>query len=351
MTTDRPTYENPGPGYGYKGLPGYTPGHQDTYGEPWPPEAVRNGTKPIPREVRVAAENRVRAYLEARAAEGLTDDLVMDDDIRGTKLYASDLLTLLGPDHWMGDGGPPDTEVDATEKRGLGGDDETTEIHESFGYAEVNRGTSTGTTLFDSDVIHQEVVTLCLGRNQRHRGLNRDWLYGYEELIEVQFSIAQWGAMISSFGRGGGVPCTITRTAAQGLVPGAPHRPRLAHSTAEVKDSAQRALAKVETATDALLAAFEAKAGRTELRKLIGEVARHVEQAPGNIAYTTKSLDDHVEKVVNNARADIEAMVDSRARQLGIDPGVVLHGWSEVGPGEAQPALEAGDDELPELEG
>lgn len=156
MNDETPTYENPGPGYGYKGLPGYTPGHQDTYGEPWPLEAVRNGTKPIPRErCGVAAENRVPApTLEALGRPRTQHRTRREIPLRlgeqrgrpSRTLYASDLLTLLGPDHWMGDGGPPDTEVHATEKRGLGGDDETTDIHESFGYAEVNRGTSTGTT-------------------------------------------------------------------------------------------------------------------------------------------------------------------------------------------------------------
>lgn len=41
------------------------------------------------------------------------------------------------------------------------------------------------------------------------------------------------------------------------------------------------------------------------------------------MSYAAKSLSEHAENVVQRARADIEAMVVSKAEQLGIDPGEV----------------------------
>lgn len=342
--TEHPEYDNPGLGYGYKTSPTYQMGRRDTYGPPWPPEAVSNGTKPIPREKRTAAQNRVRAYLAARAtsmdATGDTVDVVRGADDDFTSLYASDLLTLLGPDFWAGDGGPPDTEVTVTPAARNGHPDEVAEEHESFGYARVNNAHSTGQPLFDSDVVHQHYVALSIGRNRRYRSSGTDRFYNIEELVEVAFSAAQWGQLVSSFGQGSGVPCTITRTSEQGLVPGAPHAPRLALSTGEVKAAADEALAKITTAVGELVDAFNDNAGRKVLREKVETVNRLVGQAPGNMVFATEQLTRHVEQVVNHAAADIEAMVNDRARQLGIDPVVALRGLT---PGAEVPELEAGE--------
>jgi hypothetical protein len=347
MTT--PEYPNPGLGYGYKSSPDYKPHDRSTHGSPWPPEAVSNGTKPIDRKARVAAENRVRAFLAARSNVNHNDLITGADPAYapGADLYASDLLTLLGPDFWAGDGAPPDTGVTVTAKPGPGREDEVAEDHESFGYAKVSNVSSTGQALFGSDITHQHYVVLSVGRNRRYRSHGRDRYFNTEELVEVGFSIAQWGQLVSSFNQGSGVPCTIMRTAEQGLVPGAPHAPRLAESTAEVKASATKALANITEAVAALVDDFNANGGRKVLRSRVEEVARLTRQAPGNIAYTTKVLDDHVEQVVNGAAADIEAMVNDRARQLGIDPAVVLHGLT---PG-AQGALGAGDEDQEACDG
>lgn len=343
MSTD---HENPGQGYGFKTGPDYQMGKRDSYGPPWPPEAVSNGTKPQERSEVVAAQNRVRAYLVARAAVNRNDLITSADPAHafGADLYASDLKTLLGPDYWLGDGGPPETEPTVTVKRGPGGDDEPTEVHESFGYTQVNNVSATGHSLFGSDITHQHFVVLRIGRMERTRGNKRDHLFPKTELIEVAFSKAQWGQMVSSFGQGSGVPCTILRTQEQGLIPQAPHAPRLEHSTDEVYGATEALVAKIGGAADELLEAFNNGAGRKDLRRLIEDVKRHADQAPGNAVFAAKSMGEHVENVVAAARADIEAMVDDRARQLGIDPGEVIGDLRAIeAPAIDVPELEEGD--------
>lgn len=53
-----------------------------------------------------------------------------------------------------------------------------------------------------------------------------------------------------------------------------------------------------------------------------------------NVAFAARSLNEHAENVVQRARADIEAMVLSKATQLGLDP-------ADLG---TVPQLETGDD-------
>ena len=75
--------------------------------------------------------------------------------------------------------------------------------HPAFGVAVLSRRHSTpGQVLFQSDVAHQE--TLSIRRAERVRDLKRDWVHA-EELVEIEMSTAQWGALVSSIGMGSGI--------------------------------------------------------------------------------------------------------------------------------------------------
>jgi hypothetical protein len=305
-------------------------GYRDKPRPAYPP-TPSNGTKPQDHKDVAAAKRRVRAYLAAREASIGQVPEIEERDVSGLPpLLAADLQILLGPDPWTGDGGPRETEVAIRPGTGGGAMGDDWEIHESFGYAAVNNIQSTGTSLFDSDIVHQHYVALRIGRMERQRKHNRDYLHPTDEIIEVGMSVAQWGALVSSFGKGSGVPVTIMWTQEQGLVPGSPHEPRLAHSTAEVRSAARKAMDDVAAAMAALDGAWERKAGRREMADLLRNLRATVDNAPLNITFAANSLNEHVENVVTKARADIEAMVDDRARQLGIDPGVVLQGLVPV---------------------
>lgn len=53
-----------------------------------------------------------------------------------------------------------------------------------------------------------------------------------------------------------------------------------------------------------------------------------------NVEYAGRVMVEHTEAVVQKARADIEAFVVGKARQLGIDPGELGEGGSlGIGPG------------------
>lgn len=179
-----------------------------------------------------------------------------------------------------------------------------------------------GAALFDSDIRHQHYVVVRIRRASRDRHLNRDWLHGREEIIEVAMSEAQWASFVSSMNTGDGVPATITRF--DGPVPGVIHEPRLAESMDEVRDAGKKALAHIEEAFKKV----EEKPTKANIKSL-----RHaIENAPSNMRFAAESLTEHAENVVQRARADIEAMVLSKAEHLGIDPAEA--GRLELGGGE-----------------
>lgn len=190
------------------------------------------------------------------------------------------------------------------------------ETHPAWGLIGASRVSAgpPGATLFDSDIRHGHYVNVRLRRATRHRDLHRDWKHGDEQLIEVSMSEAQWASFVSTMNIGDGVPCTIERVGGE-MMPGVEYEPRLAASMDEVDDAAHKAMEAIQTAFET----YREKKTAANLRSL--EAA--INNAPSNIGFAAKSLSEHAENVVQRARADIEAMVASKAKQLGIEPASV----------------------------
>lgn len=192
-------------------------------------------------------------------------------------------------------------------------DENGRETHPAWGMIGASRVQGTPRVLFDSDIRHQHTVTVRISTASRKRDLNRDWLMPEKEFIEIEMSEAQWASFVSSMNSGSGVPCTVRRRGDEYDVPGVSYEPRLQESMDETRGAAERAFEEVRKA----FAAYEEKKNAANLRNLKAAIAN----APANVAFAGESLNEHAENVVQKARADIEAMVLSKATQLGIEPG------------------------------
>lgn len=196
-------------------------------------------------------------------------------------------------------------------------DERGDETHPAFGLIGASRVSNSppGATLFDSDIRHAHTVIVRIKAATRKRDLNRDWIHGRREFVEVEMSEAQWASFVSSMNSGDGVPCTIRRNGEQLIVPDLPYDPRLAHSIDEVRSAAHRAVAEIGEAFEA----YKAHKTAANLRALRIAID-HVEP---NTTYAAQSLTQHAENVVQKARADIEAFVVNKAQQIGLDPATV----------------------------
>lgn len=208
---------------------------------------------------------------------------------------------------------PEPTEIRITER----GD----ETHESWILVRASRISSNpGSRLFGSEIAHAHFVRVTISRCTRQRNLQRDWLHGNKTLLEFDLSFAQWGAFVSSFGDGSGEPATLAyldvpEDYPQGMIPEpANETSRLGMSVAETKTAADRAFEEVKAAHAAVQEAFDRNAGKKEMRGLLRHLEIRMENAPKNVAFAAKSLNEHVENVVTKAKADIEAMAIAAAQ-------------------------------------
>jgi hypothetical protein len=198
-----------------------------------------------------------------------------------------------------------------------GGGEDVLETHPAFGLASVHRSTSTpGEVLFQSDLRHTDTITLEVHRTERQRSLAHDWTHPRETLIEIQMSLAQWGALISSQGIGAGVPVTIRATETDRQIPGLPYESRLAVSIGEVKGAAADLIERAEKTLVLLNEAIDSgKIGA--IKKARDDHARSLQHLASNSEFYVKSMADAAEKVVSNARADIEAHILNATRLTG----------------------------------
>ncbi|WP_424863052.1 hypothetical protein [Streptomyces sp. MMS24-I29] len=203
--------------------------------------------------------------------------------------------------------------------------------------AVVTRSSGSARTLFQSDLRHQETITLRITAAERKRSLHQDWVYPRERLVEIEMSLAQWGALVSSVGLGSGVPVTLRSTESRPDVPHIPHEPRIAENVDEVKNAVNRLLAQVKETFAGLEEAIAEKKGIRVIREALGRHRASIANAASNSAFAVTSLAEAAEHVTAQAKADIEAHVLAAARLTGLGapvhvPEIGAEGAQEVGP-------------------
>lgn len=204
-------------------------------------------------------------------------------------------------------------------------DEHGSEVHPAFGAIRAARISSNpGAVLFDSEITHSHTVRVTVSGMSRGRDLNHDWLHADSKpLLEVEMSEAQWASFVSSMNTSA-VPCTIRAKETDWNVPGLEFAPRLAVSAKETREAATRAFSQIKAAMAALEEAQESKAGAKVIREKMRTLHYAIENAPANVEFASESLTKHTENVVQKARVDIEAMVVTHAKQIGIDPADVM---------------------------
>lgn len=195
--------------------------------------------------------------------------------------------------------------------------DETgTETHESWLLIRADHvSSSPGAELFDSEISHMNLVRVTVSRCRRRRDLHRDWRSAATQLIEFDMSQAQWGAFVSSFGNGDGVPATLTWFDGAAVPGVSTHDSRLEKSHQEVLDAATEALADVREAYSQLKEAVDTNAGKRDLRERLRALEIQMDNLPETMKFAATSLTEHVENVVTKARGDIEAMASEAVRR------------------------------------
>lgn len=205
--------------------------------------------------------------------------------------------------------------------------DITLKTHPAFGMVKLSRQHSgTGVTLHGSDLRHSEIIELSFyeGDVQENDGVVRYRVSGTnrKSKLTVQMSPAQWATMITSFGLGEGIPCTLTKTHngdlidVPGILPLESTRQRFDRQIAE---AAERELSKLRECQAEIAAMVDkGKAGKRELEELSNRLKSAINNMPSNLAYTNTLVQEAMDNIVSSGKAELEAAAFGVASRIGI---------------------------------
>lgn len=198
------------------------------------------------------------------------------------------------------------------------------EKHPSFGAIVVNRVSSTGTHLFDSELSHHDYVSLSIHEAERKRRHSSDWIHPTTEIIEVAMSMAQWAQVVSSFGIGGGTPVTIVHRDGQ-RVEEPKFEARMELSTKEIREAAQRQTEEVQKAFQKVVDLRASGGGKRAVDEAMRSLGLTIGNIPSNMQFVNDQMQRHVESVTTKAKADLEAIAIRAGIEAGtLDPVTML---------------------------
>jgi hypothetical protein len=214
----------------------------------------------------------------------------------------------------------------APEKREGGRHDAYTLHHPAFGQVTVVQWHGGGAgRMFGSDLGHHSGIRMSFYAAHLVRSdLSSDRTHAGALLLEVELSLSQWSRLVSSIGNGSGIPVTLAYRRDGPLVP----CPQIAAPEASKKELHGEEMAtKLRQRLDAITGHIgrlgtmidEGKITKTELREIQRELARHAQQLPGSVQFVFDQFAEATEKIVDDARIEIETHVDGVARKLGYD--------------------------------
>lgn len=192
------------------------------------------------------------------------------------------------------------------------------EEHESYGTLIFNRAHSNGTTLFGSNIKHNEYVTLEINHASIKRDLHSDWVHDEKRIVSVEMSYAQFAEAISSFGMHPGVPVTIRYTEKDGYVDS---RPEFVDKRTQINEELKEQMKHVNDITNKAYHEVEAilskkgnvtKADKNEILGILGELAR----AMPNTKYIHDMMKEEMNKVVIEAKNEVEAFTKRRLETI-----------------------------------
>jgi ElaB/YqjD/DUF883 family membrane-anchored ribosome-binding protein len=197
------------------------------------------------------------------------------------------------------------------------------ESHESFGLIGFSR-VSGGAHLFGSHLErHQHFITMTLRRASVEHDLSRDWYHsdGRMPVVEVWLSASQFAEAITTMNHGEGVPCTIAEV--EGIsMERVPDEVRA--ENVKLRDEFKRKVAsrvaevrKVFAQVDKLVetGSSVSKGRAREIRDALGQYLNRIDRDSG---FVVDSFNESAEKVVQNAKAEIESMMNLALQRAGV---------------------------------
>lgn len=193
--------------------------------------------------------------------------------------------------------------------------------HPSYGMVGFNRWQGGGGKLFGSAVVTHQGISLTIKRASRHHHLNQDWYMGEQELIRVEMTEAQFAQLITSFGQGDGVPCTLNWIAGEGSIKAESNiqsEAELIHT--RFKEEAKVIADRLKASTQAIKdIANNSKMSMKDKKAIADAADAFTNQAQSHMPFLLSQLHEAADKIVTQAKTEVAAFTDRLLKAAGLE--------------------------------
>lgn len=212
--------------------------------------------------------------------------------------------------------------VEPTKSEGkeLGGSKRDVFNHEAFGVITLTELTGGKEELFGSDLYHNSRLQLTISTAKLERSLSKDWVFAKDQVVRLSMSHAQFSSFITSMGKGGGTPVTLSYYNGKS-VPGIKRLESKAETIQrEIEESVRQQLEGLKKIVDEFGAKLATgKLGIKEARELHHSLKVVTGNLPGNTAFVVEQGREAIAAAQNAAKIDIEAYIDHAVHRIGLE--------------------------------
>ncbi len=194
-----------------------------------------------------------------------------------------------------------------------------THEHESFGQIRFSRVSGGGTRFYGSELTQDHYINMEVCRSEKQSHLSNEWYFNKESLIQVRLSSLQFAEMLTSMNYGSGIPCTIESVCGKKMedVPEMENRKiskerQFNKRTEEFLNEMKLRQEKIEELLK------KPKLSKADKEELSWFMTKTNQELSSNMPFFKKTFVEEMEKVVVEAKSEIESAITHKINKLGV---------------------------------
>lgn len=201
----------------------------------------------------------------------------------------------------------------------------TTYRHDAYSTIRLTNPQGGSSTLFGSDIRHDNKVCIEICRAKLERSLGRDWILPEKTILSLEMSHAQFAQFITSSGKYEGTPCTLLEAPLPGtetrMMPGIANiETKHAVLKREIREEARDSLSSMQTLVSDLQSLVGGGKPRiSELKNIASMLANAIGNLPSNMEFVVGSAEEALEKATSDAKIEVEAYIAATAQRIGLN--------------------------------
>lgn len=197
--------------------------------------------------------------------------------------------------------------------------DEKRENHESYGVLEISRFNGGSRHYFGSSIEHENGISMTVRSAELIRGGNHDFYLPRKTLLRIEMSPSQFTDAITTMNCDG-VPITIRKFNGETMEDPPFFNKRLQFEE-NFKDDMRKISNKIDSLAKAAQNMLESKKPNTKKEKeaILDLISNIRMEFNSNIPYMATCFNEQMDKTVKEAKAEIDATVNSTITRLGLE--------------------------------